>query len=82
MAIKIVGASLTPTGTGRDSHEENPLCQDCTACIEACPVSILEPYYLCDRSSCLADTTGKDPGKVVCCDICWTVCPVGRLSPS
>ena len=76
MVTKIVGVALPPTGPGRDSHAENPLCQDCTNCIEACPVGILEPYYLRDRHRCLADTTGK--GKVVSCDICWTVCPVGE----
>ena len=77
MATKIVGATLPPTGPRKDSHEENPLCQVCTTCIEACPLGILEPYYLSDRHSCLASTSGKGPGNVVGCDICWSVCPVG-----
>jgi ferredoxin len=77
MAIKIVGIVLPSTGPGKDNHTENPLCQGCTSCIEACPVSILEPYYLRDSSRCLSNTTGKGPGKVVGCDRCWMVCPVG-----
>ena len=76
MAMKIVGATLSPTGPGKDNHEENQLCKNCTVCIEACPSGILEPYYLNDTNRCLASTSGKGPGKVVGCDICWTVCPV------
>ena len=75
MSVKIVGTALSPTGPGMDSHDENPVCKDCTACIDTCPLGILEPYYLRDRNSCLADTSGKR-GKVVGCDRCWTVCPV------
>lgn len=78
MAVK-VGAILPPTGWGGDNHRENPLCQGCTACVDACPLGILEPYYLRHRSRCEAnfsDLTQK--GKLVACDKCWVVCPVGR----
>ena len=78
MAAKVVGTALPPTGPRRDTHEENPSCQGCTTCIEACPPDILEPYYLRDINRCLASTSGKGPGKVVSCDICWAVCPVGK----
>jgi len=78
MAVRIVGAALSPTGPGRDSHMENPLCQDCTACINACPLGILEPYYLRDPRSCEADISRQRDRKVVCCDRCWVVCPIGR----
>jgi len=78
MAVK-VGATLSPTGSGGDSHKENPLCQDCAACIDACPLGILEPYYLRDRSKCEADLSDLSPkGKLVLCDKCWVVCPVGK----
>ena len=78
MAVK-VGATLSPTGSGGDSHKEAPLCQDCTACIDACPPGILEPYYLRDRSKCEADLSDLSPkGKLVLCDKCWVVCPVGK----
>ena len=78
MAMKFSGATLPPTGHGKDNHEENPLCQDCNICIKACPPDILEPYNLRDPNRCLASTSGKGPGKVVACDLCWTVCPVGN----
>jgi epoxyqueuosine reductase QueG len=81
MAVKVIGASLSPTGPGRDSHEENPLCKDCTTCIEACPEGILEPYYLRDRSSCRAEVSKlTQKGKLIACDQCWVVCPIGRNS--
>ena len=79
MAVRLVGATLSPTGPGRDSHEENPLCKDCTACVDACPLGILEPYYLNDRSNCRASVSKLTQlGKLVTCDRCLVVCPVGR----
>jgi len=79
MSLRITGSTLSPTGPGRDSHTENPVCKDCTACIDACPLGILEPYYLRDSSNCLARLEKyTNPGRIVCCDLCWTACPVGR----
>jgi len=79
MSVRVVGSILSATGPGKDNHSENPLCRDCTACIDACPLGILEPYYLRDSNSCLAHTSRfPQPGKIVCCDQCWTVCPVGK----
>ena len=80
MAMKVIGTDLSPTGPGRDGHEENPLCKDCTACIDACPVGVLEPYYVRDRDNCLAriTTSSSQKGKLVICDQCLVVCPVGR----
>ena len=78
MAIK-VQASLTPTGPGIDNHEKNPLCEDCTACIDACPVGVLEPYYLRNRSNCQASISlYPQMGKLVVCDRCLMACPIGR----
>ena len=79
MAMKVMGANLSPTGAGRDNHEDNPLCKDCAACIDACPVGVLEPYRVRDRGSCLARITKSSPkDKLVICDQCWVVCPAGR----
>jgi len=79
MTVKIAGTMLSTTGPGRNSHTENPLCKDCTACIDACPLGILEPYYLRDIGNCLASTSKwPQPGKTECCDLCWKACPVGR----
>ena len=78
MAIK-VHSPLTPTGPGTDNHEKDPLCAGCTACIDACPVGILEPYYLRSRADCQAAISlMPQMGKLVACDRCLVVCPVGR----
>ena len=78
MAIKVL-APLTPTGSGVDNHEQNPQCKDCTACLDACPEGILEAYYLRDRASCKASVSlFPQIGKLVACDRCLVVCPVGR----
>ncbi len=79
MAVKVVGATLFPASSEGDSHEETPLCQDCTACIDACPLGILEPYYLRDSNRCEAAFSDLSPkGKLVACDKCLVVCPVGK----
>ena len=78
MAVK-VHTPLTTTGPGTDSHEQNPQCKDCTACIDACPEGILEPYYLRDRAGCKAHISlFPQLGKLVACDKCIVACPVGK----
>jgi ferredoxin len=77
-ALRITGTTLGEIGPGLDGFEQNPLCRECTACIDACPVGVLEPYYLRDTRACRANTNSlPDPGKVECCDLCWTICPAG-----
>jgi len=76
MSLRIPGILLQCTGTGEDTHLENPLCKDCTVCLDACPVGVLKPYYVTDLNACLANVQyNSRPGKVVCCDKCWTACP-------
>ena len=78
-SVKMAGAALQDTGPGLDGFTRNPLCADCNACIEACPAGVLEPYYMRDRRSCLANISlSPEPGRVECCDLCWTVCPAGK----
>ena len=78
-SLKVAGTALEGTGPGLDGFSQNPLCADCNACVDACPAGVLEPYYMRDGRNCLANISrSPDPGKVECCDLCWTVCPVGR----
>jgi len=77
-ALRITGVALDETGSGLDEFEQPLYCGDCTACIDACPLNILEPYYVCDLPACLGSSAwSPDPGKVECCDLCWKACPVG-----
>ncbi|MFC1862087.1 hypothetical protein ACFLT4_03940 [Chloroflexota bacterium] len=79
MAVRVVAAALFSIGPDRDSRDESPLCDGCTACIDACPLGILEPYYLKERGSCRANISqSKQSGTLVLCDQCLLVCPVGQ----
>jgi len=74
-----VRAELTPTGPGADNHEENPLCDGCSACIDACPMGIIKPYFLTDRTQCRASVSSfPRMGRLVACDRCLAACPVGK----
>jgi ferredoxin len=77
-ALRITGTALDETGPGLDAFELSQSCRECNACVDVCPVGVLEPYYLWDTRACRASTAwSPDPGKVECCDLCWKVCPVG-----
>ena len=78
MAIR-VQVPLPSTGPGKDIREGNPLCEGCSACIDACPAGVLEPYYVRDRANCQANISlFPQTGKLVACDRCLAVCPLGR----
>jgi len=77
MAIK-TDAPLAPTGPGIYSQDENPYCENCRECVQACPVGILLPYRLVDADSCLAAVSGEHRGALAICDKCVVVCPVGE----
>jgi epoxyqueuosine reductase len=77
MAIK-TDAPLAPTGPGIYSKEENPYCENCQECVQACPVGILLPYRLADAASCLAAISEGRPSELAICDKCVVVCPVGE----
>jgi len=78
MAVKVSGVTLPPTNPEGNSRQESPLCRGCTACIDACPLDIIEPYCVRDPARCLAifDNLPR-AGKLVACDLCLAACPYG-----
>lgn len=80
MVIK-TDAPLATTGPGIYSKEENPYCENCQECVQACPVGILLPYRLVDADSCLAAISEGRSGELAICDKCVVVCPVGERKP-
>jgi len=60
-------------------EEENPVCSDCSICIDSCPVNALEPYRMPDPSICLSNITPVDEdGHSILCDLCLKLCPAGK----
>ena len=78
-AIRIVGTLLPATGPGHDSHDESTICAGCSLCIDACPVAVLEPYFLRDKVGCISNIRdAKKTGKLEVCNRCLEVCPLAR----
>jgi epoxyqueuosine reductase QueG len=76
MAVRVSGVTLPPTNPEGSSRQENPSCQGCTACIDACPLDIIEPYCLREPGRCLAIFENlPQAGKLVACDLCLAACP-------
>lgn len=76
-------APLTQTGSGSYLKEENPLCENCEACLRECPVEgLLSPYRLESPNKCLASFHATEhldihEGKVRSfCMRCLEVCPI------
>jgi epoxyqueuosine reductase QueG len=71
-------ATLEPSGS-LQTDEENPVCRQCSICIDACPVNALEPYRMPDASICLSNITPvTEDGRSILCDICLHLCPAGK----
>jgi epoxyqueuosine reductase QueG len=71
-------APLEPVSSVQ-TDEENPVCRQCSICIDACPVNALEPYRMPDASICLSNITPvTEDGRSVLCDICLHLCPAGK----
>lgn len=59
-------------------EEENPVCQNCSICLDFCPVDALEPYRMPDPKVCLSNITPKtEEGSSILCDLCLKLCPAG-----
>ncbi len=77
MAVR-TNAPLEPLTEAAGTEEENPVCSQCSICIDACPVNALEPYRMPDISICLSNITPKtEEGRSILCDICLHKCPAG-----
>ncbi|MFC2004610.1 hypothetical protein ACFLUY_00115 [Chloroflexota bacterium] len=80
MAIR-TDASLEPITGSVLADRENPVCNRCSICIDACPVNALEPYRMPDVSFCLSNITPvTEDGRSILCDICLHLCPAARES--
>ncbi|HEY51424.1 MAG TPA: epoxyqueuosine reductase [Dehalococcoidia bacterium] len=79
-AIKIDAPSQSQD-EATQKEMESPFCRNCSLCLEACPVSIIEPYRVADISRCLSriEVMKKDRnGQLIPCDECLKVCPAGK----
>ena len=57
--------------------EENPVCDNCSICIDVCPVNVLEPYRMSAISICLSNISPvTEEGCSILCDKCLELCPV------
>lgn len=76
MAVR-TDAPLEPLTGPALPDEENPFCDGCTICIDACPVKVLEPYRMTDTPPCLSNTDvmNEKRDRLVTCDICLHLCP-------
>ena len=79
MAIR-TDAPLKPLMDSTFTGEENPACNGCSICIDACPTKALEPYRMPDASLCLSNITPTtEDGRSVLCDICLHLCPAAKM---
>ena len=78
-AIRTDAPLEPPISSARD-EEENPVCNECSICIDACPVKALEPYHMPDTSICLSNTAliTKEQDRLIPCDICLHLCPANE----
>jgi len=78
MAIR-TDAPLEPLMDSTSIEEENPVCNECSICIDVCPTKALEPYRMPDVSLCLSNITPTtEDGHSVLCDKCLQLCPAAN----
>jgi ferredoxin len=77
-AIK-TGTSFQLPARSNITELQNPTCQNCSLCLEVCPVNIIEPYRITDISQCLSQVMimEEQHGQLIPCDRCLKVCPAG-----
>jgi len=78
MAIKTV-APLQPLMRSAQADVENPICNECSVCIDVCPTKALKPYQMPDASLCLSNISPQDEdGRSILCDKCLQLCPAAK----
>jgi epoxyqueuosine reductase QueG len=71
-------APLGPLAGPPVLEEPSPFCENCSVCVDACPVNVLEPYRMLDPSVCLSNVSPvAEDGHSILCDICLKKCPAG-----
>ena len=64
------------TKTFAIDESENAFCNNCSICIDICPIKALEPYRLIKSDECLSNVSPLDPnGRSALCDKCVIFCP-------
>ncbi|MBT9141423.1 MAG: Epoxyqueuosine reductase [Dehalococcoidia bacterium] len=72
-------APLESAVTSTPAETENPVCQDCSICLEVCPTRVLEPYRMTNPLLCLSNITPQtEDGHSILCDKCLIMCPPGE----
>lgn len=80
MAVRTT-APLESAAASTHAETENPVCQDCSICLEVCPTKVLEPYRMTNPSFCLSNITPQtEDGRSILCDKCLIMCPAGGKS--
>jgi len=72
-------APLEPRTELTSDEQENPVCDECSICIDVCPTKALKPYYMPDAFLCLSNISPvTEEGKSILCDICLQMCPANK----
>lgn len=68
------------------------MCEDCTACIDACETGALQAAYELNAKKCISNLTQKKSlaeeekkllgHHIYGCDVCQQACPINRCAPS
>ncbi len=78
MAVR-TDAPLEPYVASALTEEENPVCNECTVCIDVCPTKALESYRMPDISFCLSNISPvTEDGRSILCDKCLHLCPSAK----
>lgn len=80
LVVIVTNAPLFPIVEPVLVEDENPICDGCSICIDACPEKILEPYRMIDPSRCRSDSDNmvKKKERLIPCDLCLKLCPAGK----